>query len=198
MTLVAVVFDAQGRCVEVNRNTPLPSDQMFRINHGQDALVLHLEAAELPDVPDWALIPTIEGGEVVGVAPDPSYTPPAPTPDPMQVRLEALEAVVERIPLNTPHNRRWLAQKERVKAAGIAHIQANPACSQAGLEQALAADLAGGFPDQPIVVSASGVIQSYAEAAAAQGFIATASFDALRDLVAGSSAAQIQAMLETL
>lgn len=141
---------------------------------------------------------TIVDGQVVEVAIDPDYVPPAPVPDPVQARLEALEATLERIPLNTPHNRRWLAQKERVKAAGIAYIQAHPACAQVDLEQALAADLTAGFPGEPIVVNAPGVIQSYADTALAQGFIAEASFPALRDLVAASSPDQIQAMLQVL
>ncbi len=145
-----------------------------------------------------SLVATIVDGQVVGVVIDPDYTPPAPTPDPVQARLEALEATLEQLPLNTPHNRRWLAQKDRVKATGIAYIQARPACEQAELEQALALDLAAGFPGEPLVVNPAGVILSYADAAAAQGFIGQASFAALRDLVAASSPAQIQAMLQTL
>lgn len=161
--------------------------------------VTDLETAKvITSVPLEALLATIVDSQVVGVTLDPNYTPPAPAPDPVQARLAALESALERIPLNTPHNRRWLAQKERVKAAGIAYIQAHPACAQADLEQALAAELAADFPGDPIVVNAVGVIQSYVDAALAQGFIAEASFPALRDLVAASSATQIQTMLQTL
>lgn len=145
-----------------------------------------------------SLVASIDNGQVVGVSVDPDYVPSASVPDPVPARLEALEAAVERIPLNTPHNRRWLAQKERVKAAGIAYIKANPGCAQAELEQALAAELAAGFPGEPLVVNPAGLVQSYAQAAWAQGFIAEAGFIALRDLVAASGASDLQAMLQSL
>lgn len=163
-----------------------------------DPLIWVTADPEIGELDQTSLAAVFENGQVVGVAIDPDYTPPTPVPDPVQARLAALESALEQIPLNTPHNRRWLAQKERVKATGIAYIQAHPACDQADLEQALAGDLASGFPGEPIVVSPAGVILSYADAATAQGFISEASFSALRDLVAASSPAQLQAMLQTL
>jgi len=181
----------------------------WRLNASNVGLLTRIKAVDFaaPDSLTWVsdqeldtppLLATIVDGQVVGVTVDPDYVPPTPAPDPVQTRLAALEATLEQIPLNTPHNRRWLAQKERVKAAGIAYIQSHPACAQAELEQALAADLAAGLPGQPLVVNPAGVIQSYAEAAQTQGFIVEASFTALRDLVAASSAGQLQAMLQTL
>ena len=161
------------------------------------------EALLLVDLPE--LVATIEGGEVVSVAIDPDYTPPAPAPDPVQARLEALEAAVklqeQAVAANllaTAHDRKWLAQKETAKLVGIPYIQEHPECSQAEVEAAVVAALTAAYPGQAIVVSGPGIIQSYADEALARGYLSEASFLALRDLVAASTPAQVQAMLAVL
>jgi hypothetical protein len=143
------------------------------------------------------LVATIAGGAVVEVAIDPDYTPPAPTPDPVQARLEALESAVAANLLVSPHDRRWLAQKERAKLFGIPWLRDHPEAGQQDLEAAVLADLAEAFPAQPLVVS-GGVIMSYAAEAAARGYIPDASFASLKGLILASSEQQLQAMLAAL
>ncbi|MFH1058754.1 MAG: hypothetical protein V1797_08760 [Pseudomonadota bacterium] len=187
-------------CVEQNANSIPPSLDVFQRKYGEGVAVIEV-ADETPflGVPRQYL-QLVDGAVIV----DPAYEPPEPQPDPVQVLLEALEQAVARQEqavaanlLASPHDRRWLAQKERAKLFGVGWIKANPACGQAGLETALAADLAQAFPDQPLVVAA-GVILSYAAEAHARGYIADPGFAALRDLIVASSEAELQAMLSVL
>lgn len=148
-----------------------------------------------------------QAGELIGVAPDPAWTPPAPGPEPiaqLREKVDGLAVAVARQEqavaanlLASPHDRRWLAQKERAKLFGVAWIKANPLCDQAGLEAALNADLALAFPDQPLVVAA-GVILSYAAEAHARGYIPEPGFASLRELIVASSDAELKAMLAAL
>ncbi|MFH1058922.1 MAG: hypothetical protein V1797_09640, partial [Pseudomonadota bacterium] len=147
--------------------------------HPGAAYVHQGEAVPPPVIPVW------EGGQVVGIEPDPDWTPPEPAPDPVQVRLEALEQAVARQEqavaanlLASPHDRRWLAQKERAKLFGIAWLKAHPEASMEELAVAVETDLAEQFPGQPIVVSA-GIILSYAAEANARGYIPDSSFTSL-------------------
>lgn len=160
---------------------------------------LFVREADLDTWPDahagWLV--SMEGGQVVGVEPDPGYTPSEPAPDPVQARLEALEAAVATNILASPHDRRWLAQKERAKLFGISWIKANPEAGQADLEAAVMADLAQQFPGEPLVVS-GGVVLGYAVEAAARGYIPDGSYESLRALVVAASADQLQAMLAAL
>lgn len=163
------------------------------------------EALQQPGVLADHLRATIEAGAVVEVAIDPGYTPPEPTPDPVQARLEALEAAVklqeQAVAANllaTAHDRKWLAQKETAKLVGIPYIQAHPECNQEEVEAAVVAALTAAYPGQAIVVSGPGIIQSYADEALARGYLGEASFPALRDLVAASTPAQVQTMLAVL
>jgi|GEM_PF-2410479 len=177
---------------------------------GEPVVIFTCDEAQAPvsqanSVDGLRLVATIAGGAVVGVAIDPEYTPPEPAPDPVQARLEALEAAVklqeQAVAANllaTAHDRKWLAQKETAKLVGIPYIQAHPECSQEEVEAAVVAALTAAYPGQAIVVSGPGIIQSYADEALARGYLGEASFAALRDLVAASTPAQVQAMLAVL
>ncbi len=157
--------------------------------------------ATLGEVDPASLVATIEDGQVVGVAIDPEYTPPAPPADQTQVRLAALQAAVDLIPLNTIHNRRWIAQKTRAKTVGIAYIKTNPGADQATVSAAVLADLEAEFPMSaelgPVVVC-PGILMSYAKSAAAAGFIAEATFENLRALIVASSNDDLVQMLAVL
>ncbi|MFH1058929.1 MAG: hypothetical protein V1797_09675, partial [Pseudomonadota bacterium] len=143
------------------------------------------EAKRIDQMPEVARLGVMNQGELTGVELDPAYTPPAAEPDSMQVRLEALEQAVARQEqavatnlLASPHDRRWLAQKERAKLFGISWLKAHPEASMAELAVAVETDLAEQFPGQPIVVSA-GIILSYAAEANARGYIPDSSFTSL-------------------
>ena len=187
-----IIFDAEGRAVSrtvFDRSLPpVPPGGRLAYNTADPALIA---------APLGSLVAVIEEGRVVGVIPDPAYTPPEPQPDPTQVRLEALEAAVANNILASPHDRRWLAQKERAKIFGIPWLKDHPEATGADLEAAVLADLAATFPGEPVVASV-GVIQSYAVEAAARGYIPEATFEALRALVVASTPAQLQAMLAAL
>jgi hypothetical protein len=81
---------------------------------------------------------------------------------------------------------------------GIPYLREHPDCAQADVEAAVAAALTAAHPGQAIVVSVPGIIQSYADEALARGYTREATFEALRDLVANSTPAQVQAMLAVL
>jgi hypothetical protein len=152
------------------------------------------EAEALLNAPLAALLPTLAGGQVTGVAVNPVWAPPAPPPDP----LAELKQIVDQNILASEHDRRWLAQKEAAKRLGIPWIKAHPAASQAEAEAALTAALAAEFPGEPLVASPAGVILSYAKAAQARGHIPEAGFAALRDLVAATPDSQLAKLLAKL
>jgi hypothetical protein len=152
------------------------------------------EAEALLNAPLAALVPTLADGQVVSVAVDPAWTPPAPPPDP----LAELKQIVDQNILASEHDRRWLAQKEAAKRLGIPWIKGHPAASQAEAEEALTTLLAAEFPGEPLVASPAGVILSYAKAAQARGYIPDPSFTALRDLVAAAPEAQLTKLLAKL
>ncbi|MFZ5586151.1 MAG: hypothetical protein ACOZHQ_09500 [Thermodesulfobacteriota bacterium] len=189
-----------GQCVEQNASPAPPPLEVFRQKYGEGVAVVDI-ADETPflGVPRQHLH-LVDGAVIV----NPAWTPPAPALDPVQVRLEALEAAVARQEqavaanlLASPHDRRWLAQKERAKLFGIGWIKANPEASMEELEAAVIADLASQFSGEPLVVS-GGVILSYAVEAAARGYIPDGSYESLRALVVAADADQIQAMLAAL
>lgn len=120
------------------------------------------------------------------------------TPEPLAERLAAIEQAVAGNLLATAHDRKWLAQKETAKLVGIPYLREHPGCAQAEVEAVVAAALAAAHPGQAIVVSVPGIIQSYADEALARGHVGEATFIALRDLVANSTPAQVQAMLAVL
>ncbi len=187
------VFDPAGSCLERNTVSPAPSPQAFAANHGQGIVLKELASDPHPQAPLASL--GLVGGEVVL---DPAYEPPQP-PQPVDILAEfaALKATLAANLLASPHDRRWLTQKERAKLFGIPWLQSHPEADQADLEAAIQAELAEAFPGEPIVTGA-GIIMSYAAEAASRGHIAEASFQALRDLVVGSSQAELQAMLSLL
>ncbi|MFZ5585467.1 MAG: hypothetical protein ACOZHQ_06015 [Thermodesulfobacteriota bacterium] len=180
-------------CVEQNASPAPPPLEVFRQKYGAGVAVVDI-ADETPflGVPRQ-FIRLVDG--TVGV--DPAWTPPAPAPDPVQTRLAALEQTVAANILASPHDRRWLKQKERAKLFGISWLKAHPEASQAEFEAAVMADLAQAFLDEPLVVG-GGVILSYAAEAHARGYIPDPGFAALRDLIVVSGDDQLQAMLAAL
>jgi hypothetical protein len=97
----------------------------------------------------------------------------------------------------SPHDRRWLEQKEIAKEAGITYIKAHPDCTMDEMEAALRAEVAGQFPGEPVVVGA-GLIMSYADEAQKRGYIPEATWDALKALVANATEKQLRQMLNKL
>lgn len=165
------------------------------------------DAKRIDQMPEAARLGVIEDEQLIGVELDPAYTPPADAPDlvaALAEKVQALSAAVDRQEqavaanlLVSPHDRRWLAQKERAKLFGIPWLREHPEAEQEALEAAVLADLAEAFPAQPLVVS-GGVIMSYAAEAAARGYIPDASFASLKSLILASSEQQLQAMLAAL
>jgi hypothetical protein len=138
---------------------------------------------------------TIQGDQVVGVALDPTWTPPAPAPDP----LDELRSLVRGNILASDHDKRWLAQKEAAKAIAIPWIKANPTATQAEFQNAVFAALVDELPTgEPIVVNPGGIIASYALAAKERGLIAEATFIALRDFVVATTEKKLAKLLAQL
>ncbi len=189
-----LVFDQAGNCLERNRATPTPPDSAFRANHGDSAVLFATDSDPAPEVPTKYIRATIQGGQVVNIALDPSWSPPV-TIDP----LEEMRALVRGNVLASVHDKRWLAQKEAAKLIAIPWIKANPTATQAEFQAAVFAALAAELPaGEPIVVNPDGIIASYALAAKERGLIAEASFTALRDLVVATPEKQIQKLLAQL
>jgi hypothetical protein len=111
------------------------------------------EAEALLNAPLAALVPTVAGGQVTGVAVDPAWSPPAPPPDPLQA-LQADVARVEQVVAKTlpvsPHDRRFLTQKEIGKTI-IPWIKANPDCTPEQAETQIVALILAELPGEPVV-----------------------------------------------
>ena len=187
------VFNRDGQCLERNTNPVAPERPAFEANHGPDLTLVPVDDDPAPDAP-LEFITLVDGQ----VAVDPTWQPPAPpAPVDLAAKIEALEAVVAGNLLASPHDRRWLQQKEAAKAFGIPWLKANPEAGQAQCEAAVQAHLESAFPGLPVVVS-GGVLLSYAAEAAARGYIPEASFEALRALVLAASDSQLNSMLKAL
>lgn len=187
------VISPDGVCRERNTAAPAPPLSVFTARYGEGVVLLPHESDPYPTVPVEHLV-LVDGQLSV----DPAWSPPeAAAPVDLAARIADLEAVVAGNVLASVHDRRWLAQKERAKLFGIPWIQSHPEAGLADLEAAVLAELAEVFPGDPIVTGA-GIVMSYAAEAAKRGYIPEPSFEALRDLVVGASAAQIQAMLAVL
>lgn len=187
------VFSPEGRCLERNTMPEAPPRQVFELNYGPDIVLVSLESDPAPGVP-LKFIGHAQGQLTV----DPSYSPPAPEPPvDLQAEMAELKAVVAANLLASPHDRRWLAQKEAAKGV-MAWMQANPACDQAQVEAQVAAAMQAATPGEPVVIAAAGLVQSYADEAARRGLVPAASFESLKALVLASSSEQLRQMLAVL
>lgn len=151
-------------------------------------------AERLLRAPLEALAATLAEGRVTDVTVDPAWTPPPIEP----TELALLREAVNRNLLASPHDRRWLEQKEEAKSEGIPWIKAHPAAGQAEAETAINGAIEAAFPGQPRVVSGAGIIASYAAEAQARGVIPAATYEALRDFIAATPESQLHKLLAKL
>ncbi len=135
------------------------------------------------------------------VSPNPAWQPPAPPVDRLADLVAKVDAATEQVNGNilaSPHDKRWLAQKNEAKSEGIAWVKAHPASTQTEAETAINAIIAAAFPAEPRVVSGGGLIVSYAVEAQARGIIAAATYEALRDFMVATPDKQLQKLLAKL
>lgn len=179
--------------------------------HPGAAYVHQGEAVQPPVIPVW------EGGQVVGIEPDPDWTPPEPAQDPLAAlkgdvaRLE--ETVKKTIPVS-PHDKRFLAQKEIGKTI-IAWIKANPTCTPQEVEDRVMAQVLAELPGQPVVpklywewtdpatgqTSPQGLAMSYCYEAVVRGYLppeAPVTWPTLVQLIVATPEEQIAAWLRSL
>jgi len=168
--------------------------------------------------PDPApLVATIAGGAVVEVAIDPDYTPPAPTPDPVQALREDvahLQQVVATTIPSSPHDRRYLTDKELGKML-IPWLKANPSATVQQATNYVVPLILAELPGQPVIpplywewtdpatqeVRAFGLGMSYLYEARVRGYCppeTPLTWEALVSLVVATPEEQIAAWLRSL
>lgn len=175
------------------------------------------EAKRIDQMPEAARLGVMSQGELTGVELDPAYAPPEPAQDPLAAlkgdvaRLE--ETVRKTIPVS-PHDKRFLAQKEIGKTI-IAWIKANPTCTPQEVEDHVMAQVLAELPGQPVVpklywewtdpatgqTSPQGLAMSYCYEAVVRGYLppeAPVSWPTLVQLIVATPEEQIAAWLRTL
>lgn len=163
------------------------------------------------------LVATIEGGEVVSVAFDPDYVPPAPAPDPVQALREDvahLQQVVATTIPSSPHDRRYLTDKELGKML-IPWLKANPSATVQQATNYVVPLILAELPGQPVIpplywewtdpatqeVRAFGLGMSYLYEARVRGYCppeTPLTWEALVSLVVATPEEQIAAWLRSL
>jgi hypothetical protein len=202
----AYAFSPDGAaCHEAHSPYPeLVPLEAFQANY-PSCLVAVFDAPQSPGVPPEHLRAEISEGQVVAVLVDPDYAPPVPTPDPVQARLEALEAAVKANLLGSDHDKRWLRIKEFAKDKGIPWIKANPTATEQDVVDALMAEAQADVElsqDEAVTLAgehlARWLLATYAVEAKRRGYIPAANFEALRDLVVNATDKQLKQMLAVL
>ncbi|KMY68483.1 hypothetical protein AAU61_02100 [Desulfocarbo indianensis] len=143
--------------------------------------------------PAAQLLASIEEGHVVDVQADPAYAPPDPPLDP----VEELTAVVSKNVLASPHDKRFLAQKEAAKSV-MWWIRENPDCAAAQVLAQVEAAIEAETPGEPVVVCAQGLMDTYAYEAHQRGLISADTWEELKALILASTPAQLMHMLATV
>lgn len=141
------------------------------------------------------VIVTVEAGAIVpgSLRADPDYMPPDPPLDP----VAELKAAVDQNLMASPHDRRFLAQKEAAKTV-MWWIRENPDCTAGQVLTQVEAAIAAETPGEPVVVSGQGLLETYAHEAHQRGLIPAATWEALKALILASTPAQLTRMLATV
>jgi hypothetical protein len=211
------VFSPTGACLEKNLNSPSPSEAVFKAKFGDDVLIARYDQDPLPGVLESEIVATIEDGQVVEVAIDPDYTPPAPAPDPVQALREDvahLQQVVATTIPSSPHDRRYLTDKEIGKML-IPWLKANPSATVQQATDYVVPLILAELPGQPVIpplywewtdpatqeVRAFGLGMSYLYEARVRGYCppeTPLTWEALVSLVVATPEEQIAAWLRSL
>ncbi len=174
--------------------------------------VLDLDTAESLNKPIEALVATLsaDGSQVLSISVDPAWQPPAPTaPDTSLLDgLAELAQVVARNVAVSPHDRRFLMQKDIGKQA-IKWIRQHPLCTPDEAEQYIMALVLAELPGQPVVPklyweyqgAAQGLAMSYLHEAIKRGYCPPTtpmSWESLVALIVATPESQIDAWLRSL